>query len=235
VAPAAHYFEGGIAIDSRMASGLAGLFAAGECTGGLFGANRVTAATTEMLVEGALAGVSAAAYARGTSSPDVPGSLIDGLEGELRAPFGRTSGINPRAVIRRLKAATSRSLYVLRNEEELSAALAEVEGLQAGLHNTCFSQQSPVYNREWMEYLMLRSTLVTARAILTAALARTESRGVHIRSDHFHTDNDAHMCNYRILDDGMRVEKTPVCSRAPADPGVHGYAEYIETVVARLS
>jgi succinate dehydrogenase/fumarate reductase flavoprotein subunit len=235
VAPAAHYFEGGIAIDRRMAAGLAGLFAAGECTGGLFGANRVTAATTEMLVEGAVAGASAAAYARDTSSPAVPASLIDGLDAELRAPFSRSSGINPREIIRRLKAATSKSLYVLRNAEELSAALGEVNGLQAGLPDVSFTQQSPVYNREWMEYLGLHSSLVTARAILTAALARTESRGVHIRSDHFHTDNDAHLCNYRILDAGMRVEKTPVQNNALVDPGVRGYAEYIETVVARLS
>ena len=45
-----------------MGTGLPGLFAAGECTGGMFGANRVSAATTEMLIEGNIAGASAAKY-----------------------------------------------------------------------------------------------------------------------------------------------------------------------------
>lgn len=63
-APFAHYFEGGVRVDENMTAAIPGLFAAGECTGGMFGANRVSAATTEMLVEGNIAGTSAAAYAR---------------------------------------------------------------------------------------------------------------------------------------------------------------------------
>lgn len=235
VAPAAHYFEGGIEIDVQMKTGLPGLFAAGECTGGLFGANRVTAATTEMLVEGAVAGASAAAYAKDVDDAPPPGSLLEGLEAELRAPFGRTDDLAPREVIQRLKAATSGSLYVLRNEEDLSAALAAVNTLAGQLDTVRFTQTSPVYNREWMEYLMLRNGLLTAKAILAAAIARRESRGVHIRSDHFHTDNDEQLCLYRIADATVQPVKIPVRNDYPVDAGVHDYAGYIETVVARLS
>ena len=83
----------------------------------------------------------------------------------------RTAFASPREIIRCLKEATSRSLYVLRNAEDLGAALEIVTGLQGELRDVSFTQQSPVYNREWMEYLMLRNALVTARAILTSALA----------------------------------------------------------------
>jgi len=51
VAPAAHNFEGGIAINGKGDTGVPGLYLAGECGGGMFGANRVCDATTEM-VEG---------------------------------------------------------------------------------------------------------------------------------------------------------------------------------------
>ena len=63
------YFDGGIIVDETFATAVTGLFAAGECTLGLFGANRVFSAITEMLVHGADAGWNAAEYARGAKVP----------------------------------------------------------------------------------------------------------------------------------------------------------------------
>jgi succinate dehydrogenase/fumarate reductase flavoprotein subunit len=67
VGPVVEYFDGGIVVDENLRTTLPGLFAAGECTLGPFGANRVCAATTEMLVHGRDAGRHAAEYAKGAS------------------------------------------------------------------------------------------------------------------------------------------------------------------------
>ena len=63
VCAAAEYFDGGIVVNERFETSVAGLYAAGECALGPFGANRVCSAITEMLVQGADAGWNGAAYA----------------------------------------------------------------------------------------------------------------------------------------------------------------------------
>ena len=97
-APFAHYFEGGIRINEDMGTGLPGLFAAGECTGGMFGANRVSAATTEMLIEGNIAGDSAAKYSAEAGFEDVSDDILSKMEAELIRPFNNKNGISPIAV-----------------------------------------------------------------------------------------------------------------------------------------
>ena len=234
VSPAAHYFEGGIEIGEDMATGVEGLYAAGECTGGLFGANRVNAGTTEMLIEGVVAGENAASFAKQAGiCPAV--SAAEAETEKVMMPFKRKNGVAPRELVKRMKEALSKSLYVLRNEEDMEEALNVANGLQAELKDVAFTKKSYVYNREFMDYIMLRNGIVTARAILTSALARKESRGVHIRTDYFHTDNNNQHCNYRITDNDMKVESLAVKNSMAVDEGVYDYAGYIETVVSRLS
>ena len=65
VAPIAHYHMGGVKVDARMRSTVAGLYAAGEAVGGAAGANRLSGnAISEALVYGEIAGREAARYAR---------------------------------------------------------------------------------------------------------------------------------------------------------------------------
>ena len=64
VAPIAHYHMGGVKVDARMRSTVAGLYAAGEAVGGAAGANRLSGnAISEALVYGEIAGREAARYA----------------------------------------------------------------------------------------------------------------------------------------------------------------------------
>ena len=76
VGPMVEYFEGGIVVNERFETGVEGLYAAGECTLGAFGANRVFSAITEMLVHGLDAGESAADYAQKATVPEPDDKIL---------------------------------------------------------------------------------------------------------------------------------------------------------------
>lgn len=235
IQPAAHYFEGGVRVATDMSTNLPGLYAAGECTGGMFGANRVSAATTEMLVEGAVAGTSAAAYAAGCNSLTPDSAQLEQLEGELLRPFERKGGPAPYSLKRRLHEITAKSLSVIRREEELVSALEQLEQLEQELDQVSFADGQRAYNRQWREYLELRSMLPCARAITKSALLRRESRGVHVRADHLRTDNDR--CLYNIVLSGHELQETlvpAVLTTLKPEAGAWSYTDYIERVVETL-
>lgn len=235
IEPAAHYFEGGIRVAADMHTKVPGLFAAGECAGGLFGANRVSAATTEMLIEGAQAGKSAAAFAAGSDLMQPDGAQLDQLEAALLHPFATKDGPAPHALKKRLHEITGSSLTVIRCEQALRQALADLEDLEAQLQTVSLADGQRVYNQQWRQYLELRNMLPTARAITQSALLRRESRGVHIRSDYFKTDND--QCLYNIVLSGaqFQAQQVPaVLTKRQPEAGAWRYTDYIERVVETL-
>ena len=84
VGPAVEYFDGGIKVNEHFETGVQGLFAAGECSLGAFGANRVFSAITEMLVQGADAGANASAYAGKTQGVDLDEDMLRTFERKLK-------------------------------------------------------------------------------------------------------------------------------------------------------
>ena len=73
VAPAAHFFMGGVQVDEHMATPLPGLYAAGEVTGGVHGANRLSGnAFAQIVTQGTRAGEAAAAFVRREKQPASP-------------------------------------------------------------------------------------------------------------------------------------------------------------------
>jgi len=72
VAPFAHAMNGGAAINEHSETNVKGLFACGECAGGMHGANRVGGAMVlATQVFGELAGIHGARHAQGLESPDI--------------------------------------------------------------------------------------------------------------------------------------------------------------------
>jgi succinate dehydrogenase/fumarate reductase flavoprotein subunit len=241
VAPAAHYFEGGILVDEHMRTTLAGLFAAGEVTGGTFGANRVSAATTEMLVQGARAGESAAEYAgtrpESLSIVSMSSEIPDRLQEEILAPLisPPREGLPAAEVLTHTQDTVSKSLTVLRREEILDAALKEIKGIEAQeLPAIAPVEKTGLYNREWQTYLTLRNSLITAKSILASALERRESRGVHIREDHFYTDNKNFLHNQIIENTSLEMRIQNIEGGDPRDQKRESYPAYIERIVAEL-
>ncbi|MDR1419804.1 MAG: FAD-binding protein [Treponema sp.] len=238
VMPAAHYFEGGVQVDEKMQTGVPGLFAAGEVTGGTFGANRVSAATTEMLIQGAMAGQSAAKYAAavpaGTASPKTIRDLRDVILSPLAA--SRKDGIRAILVLEHTQEVMGKALTVLRNGPALQAGLEEIRKIEEEEFPAIVpTEKTCLYNREWQISLTLYNAIGTAKAILVSAVERRESRGVHIREDHFYTDNKNYLHNHVIENSGLVIQKQRVeGADIPRAPERESYPAYIERVVAEL-
>jgi len=226
VGPAVEYFEGGIVVDDTFQSSLPGLFAAGECTLGVFGANRVFAAITEMLVQGADAGEAAAAFAQGAAFEEPESGMLASFQARAEAPLNRKQGACPAKVRRRIQEAAHRYLGPIRTRVELEELLALLERTkQQDLPNLTVKASTRAYNKEWIDALELPNMLQLLEAAARSALVRTESRGVHFREDFPDTDNDRWLrettvrLNGADLDVGHRsltvTAMTPPTGRTP--------------------
>lgn len=174
VAPAAHYFMGGIVADSTGHTSMPGLFAVGEvsCTG-VHGANRLA---SNSLLEGLVFGLMTADHLGDTLMPDP----VDDSGQVLPNPLSPIGAANPGAVSvaqAAIQKLMGEHVAVVRSRDGLEMTRSELARI-AG-HVT-----------EWSgtDATQVRNMLTLAMAITDAALAREESRGGHYRSDFPETD-----------------------------------------------
>src|SRR5512147_845990 len=116
VGPTLHYFMGGIRVDSdTQESRVPGLFAAGECSGGMHGANRLGGnSLSDLLVFGHLAGVGARDYARGLKSrPSVHPEAVEAARRRATDPLNRADGLNPYVVTEHLQQVMDRYVNIV--------------------------------------------------------------------------------------------------------------------------
>jgi succinate dehydrogenase/fumarate reductase flavoprotein subunit len=235
VGPGAEYFEGGIAVDERFATSVPGLYAAGECAGSVFGANRVAAATMEMLVMGARAGWAAAEESADAALAALDSGAIAGAIERLCEPLARRSGPRPADVRKELQERSQEKLGPIRTAAELEEYLETLDGLEREVRSSlATASDSRVYNKEWIEALDLASMVTVCGLAARAALARTESRGVHFREDHPETDNDGWLKQIVLRDqDGEPALSTrPVRATNVAPPaGTLPYMEMIKRMM----
>ncbi len=175
VAPAVHFFMGGVVIDERCRTSIHGLFAAGEAAGGVQGANRLSGnGLSEPLVFGRIAGREAARYAaeqRKLSASPLAFSP-DGVTGE-RIPDEKIAQTR-----KRIKKLMWAKAGIIRHGDELKQALQELEVL-----HKCFAQGQPASKGSLSIYFEVRSMSRAAMAVVSAAVFRNESRGAHFRED----------------------------------------------------
>jgi len=149
--------------------------------GGSNGANRLSGnAITEALVFGTRAGALAAARAaRGAAwSEAASRDAVDLVAGGTGRP-----GPNTAAMLAALQGLMADKVGPFRTASGLQAALAGIAGLRAELGDT--PPGSPAgFEAARFDWFDLRSMLLVAEVVATAALARTESRGAHQRDDH---------------------------------------------------
>ena len=184
VGPMAHYHMGGIRVSTNMESRIKGLYAAGEAVGGANGANRLSGnAITEAFVFGERAGSSAARAVQQTSIAWNQ-IAVDAHAEPIRELTSRRSknGVSPAACQTELQNLMWKMVGPFRTGDKLAAALERIKAMRRELPDLSIGSEEP-FNLDIQDWLELRAMLATAEMVVTAALARTESRGAHQRED----------------------------------------------------
>jgi len=185
VGPAQHYVMGGVEVDPDNAQSLVpGLFAAGEVSGGMHGSNRLGGnSLSDLLVFGRRAGMGAVDYLGSLAArPAVSDADVAAAQAEALAPLSRSGGGNPYTVHAKVQEAMSSLVGIIRTENEIKTALAELEKLRERAAQVS-AEGGPAYNPGWHLALDLRNIMLIAECVAQAALERTESRGGHTRDD----------------------------------------------------
>ena len=214
VGPTTHYVMGGVLIDAEtQMSEVPGLFAAGECTAGLNGANRLGGnSLSDLLVFGKRAGEYAACFAKeNRPAAQLDNAQIDSIASHAIAPFER-SGESPYQIQAGLQDLMQKLVGIVRREEEMQAALDGLAELRKRA-NAVGVTGNREYNGGWHTALDLENLLTVSEMVTRAAIARKESRGAHFRDD-FPAKNDAEWrCSiaHRLSPSGeMIVERRPL-------------------------
>ena len=195
VGPTTHYVMGGVRVAADTGeTTIAGLFAAGEVSGGMHGANRLGGnSLSDLLVFGARTGEGAAASAATQPPPYVDPVQVQAAARELEAPIARPDGADggdPYELQRDLQAIMQSNVGIFRVDADLATALDRLVELHArwpGLR----IDGGRTYNPGWNLVFELRNLLIVSEAITRSARQRTESRGAHSRLDFPGTDDDA--------------------------------------------
>jgi succinate dehydrogenase / fumarate reductase flavoprotein subunit len=183
VAPTAHYSMGGIRVDPfTHATDVPGLYAAGEVTAGVHGANRLGGnSLAEILVFGRVAGEHAGAYAAAHGPPPLDLAQLDQCRATL-ARLRQYDGAIQRSLIAELQEIMWAGCGVVRSATGLEDTLARLTDIRGR------AATAPHGTPDLAAALDLQSMALTAEATVRSALARTESRGAHQRADYPTTD-----------------------------------------------
>src|SRR5438045_875789 len=203
IGPTTHYVMGGVKVDAEtQESTVPGLYAAGEVGGGRHGAHRRGGnSLSDLLVFGRRAGQYAAS--KRSPAPTIPDAEVEQAMREALEPFER-EGENPYAVQSALQAVMQRHAGIIRDQQGLETALAELEKLKVRARGVGVTG-SREYNPGWHTAIDLRSLLIVSEASARAALERTESRGAHTRSDYAESDEKQARQQIAIKKDGDRM------------------------------
>jgi succinate dehydrogenase / fumarate reductase flavoprotein subunit len=193
IGPTCHYVMGGVEVDAdTQESAVTGLYAVGECSGGMHGSNRLGGNSLgDLLVFGKRAGEAASAYAAGLGDarPAVREEDVKAAQASALAPFEVEGGENPYTIQQDLQQAMNDLVGIIRTGAELEESLREIEAFKERA-KTMVVEGHRQYNPGWHLAIDLRNMLIVSEAIAKAALAREESRGGHTRDDYPLTDNE---------------------------------------------
>ncbi len=186
VAPTAHHFMGGARINPKCETTIDNLYAAGEVTGGVHGANRLGGnALADTQVFGKLAGESAAKNAL-EKKPSFNEAQAIQEEDKIQKIF-QEGDIYPHKIKTELMKTMWDNVAIIRNEKSLKAALNRIEELKERSLNIKVPKGSG-FNKNLLDALEIDNMLTVASLVTQSALLRRESRGSHYREDYPETD-----------------------------------------------
>ena len=202
VVPTAHYMMGGVQFQVDCSTELTGLFAAGEDTGGVHGANRLGGnGVANSTVFGGIAGDTMAAWVKAAGALRAPDEdVISAAIAAAEAPLKRAPG-DLEAIREALYDCMWNDVGILRTAEGLARGMATLAALDArldtvGVHGSADGGDR-AFNLTWHDWLNLKSLIQVSRVIAEAALSREDSRGAHYRED-FSATGDLPTSTYTV-------------------------------------
>ena len=215
VSPAVHFFMGGVEIDESGRTSLPGLFAAGEVTWGIHGANRLGGnALTECAVFGAISGQSAAEYvhqqghAQESSNP-FPEALMKKWDRKVRSYLkGRRGTFDPpKDLLKELKDLAWKYASPDREEESLKEGLKQLDSIEKRVGEVYAATVKDLFRKRELENVAL-----VLKAILRGSILRRESRGSFFRRDFPDQDDRNWLKNtcYRFEKGELQITHRPL-------------------------
>ena len=231
IRPVVHYMMGGISTNTKAATVLPGLFAAGECACiSLNGANRLGSnSLVELLVFGKSAAISAIEFIKTLPEPN-RNSLEECAkksQARVRDLFSRPDGGESVFRLRKEMMDTmEKNAGIYRTELGLQEAVTKINELRQRYQRVTLNDKSNVFNTDLFQVLELGSMLDCASALTVSALDRKESRGAHQRLDFVDRDDKNFLCHSMAYFQGLNQPKVEyldvVITKSP--PGVRDYS-----------
>ncbi len=184
VVPTAHYMMGGVVFNQDCSTEIQGLYAAGEDTGGVHGANRLGGnGVANSTVFGGLAGDAIAKWAPTAGAHQDPDmAAIDAAIDACRAPFSKKPGLLE-DIRERMYEVMWEDAGIIRDLDSLGRAKAGMLELEAELDETGVDASNLAYNLTWHDWMNMKNLMLVSQAVIAAAVAREDSRGAHFRAD----------------------------------------------------
>jgi len=212
VVPTAHYMMGGVVFHADTSTDLPGLFAAGEDTGGVHGANRLGGnGVANSTVFGGIAGDTMAHYVSNQEFLEPNQESIEQSIAMHRKPLTQAQG-DIEFIRDELADCMWDQVGILRNQNDLVAARERLDRLDAMLQTMGVGDTNPAFNLTWQDWMNLRNLLLVSKTVVEAALVRENSRGAHYRED-YPEEGDLETSYYTAVHmdgDQLRIDKKPV-------------------------
>ena len=213
VVPTAHYFMGGVVVDTDARTALPGLYVAGEDAGGAHGANRLGGnGVANSTVYGGIAGdvmgrdIAAQAHLRDPDETVIAAEIDRAMH-----PVGQRHG-DIHGLRRELQNVMWDDVGVIRTESGMTGALTKLDAIESELMRTGIAAGGLAFNLTWHDWLNMRSLVEISRVITHAGIARENSRGAHYREDHPEVGDlgKSYFTQARRQDGSLQVTREPV-------------------------
>jgi fumarate reductase flavoprotein subunit len=212
VVPTAHYMMGGLVFKPDCSTDLPGLFAAGEDTGGVHGANRLGGnGVANSTVFGGIAGDAMAKWVVNQPLAECSMAEVAASIKAHEAPLERAPGD-----IEQIRDALADVMWndvgISRSKESLYRARTKLDELDRSLNQMGVGDLQRAYNLTWQDWMNLRNLILVSKSVTEAAIARENSRGAHYRED-FPEPGDldtSYFTAVKLLNTQLLIENRPV-------------------------
>ena len=224
------YCMGGIEVDEDMSTKIDGLYAAGEVTSGVFGANRVGDGVVEMLCQGAKAGIKSAEFANANHFKDLDEDQVDYYINKYDSYFDNDGEYDPIRHYNNIIEACDNGFGLRRNEKDMTEAFESLSALYDRQSHLSIDNTNKKYNVEWQKAITSENILLCSMASIKAGILRKESRGCHIRSDYPEVNHDEYLVKFVSQLEGNEIKissRKPIMTKIAAPKGkVENVIEY---------